>query len=131
MVGNRFQYIKIVDLDEEASGPSGEGALMRTILKLSETPPPEWSEYFNQAWQQHIYMMKRRARVIGDWIEIICMPAELQHDHIPELNKVIAQTNAAYSSHAADQESRREAIENETARQKQQLSELKSKLKFD
>jgi len=130
-VADTFTDIKIKELDDAASGPSGQGALMRLVLRLSESAPGPWSQYFNQAWQQHIYMMKRRASVSGDRLEITCMPDELQSDHLPELSKVIAQTNAAYGAHAAEQSRLRQQAADEAKRQKDELSSLKGKLKFD
>lgn len=104
---------------------------MRLVLRLSQSTPSPWAQYFNQAWQQHIYMMKRQAFVSGDRLEIICMPDELQTDHLPELNKVIADTNAAYAAHAAEQSRVRQRAADEAKQQKDQLAELKGSLKFD
>lgn len=131
MATGEFKDIKIAAMDDGASGPAGEGALMRIVLKLSASPPASWSEYFNRAWQQHLYMTKRRTTVSGSRLEIICMPDELQTDHIPELNKIIAETNAAYRSYASDRARQRQAAEEEASRQKQQLADLKGRLKFD
>ncbi|AZO54752.1 MULTISPECIES: hypothetical protein [unclassified Mesorhizobium] len=130
-MANQFTDIKIKALDDSASGPSGEGALMRLVLRLSQSAPAPWSQYFNKAWQQHIYMMKRRASVSGDRLEIICMPNELQADHIPELNKIITQTNAAYGAYAAEQTRLRQKTADESQRQKDDLAKLKGQLKFD
>ena len=104
---------------------------MRLVLRLSQSAPGPWSEYFNQAWQQHIYMRKRRASVSGDRLEIICMLDELQSDHLPELNKIIARTNAAYAAYAAEQSRLRQQAADEAKRQKDELASLKGKLKFD
>ena len=128
---DQFTDIRIVELDDEASLPSGEGALVRVVLRLSERAPSEWSQYFNDAWRLHLYMMKRRAIVSGDRLEIICMLEELERDHLPELNKVMAETNEAYRKYAQEQNRRRE-IENEAAqRHREALSNLKDRLKFD
>ena len=126
-----FSEIKITELDDGASGPSGPGALMRLVLKLSDTAPYEWCEFFDRAWQQNFYMMKRSAHASGDNIEIICMPEELQNDHIPQLKKVVAETNASYAAYGAKQEQL--AAEQKAAQQKQKddLSKLKNDLKFD
>jgi hypothetical protein len=128
---DQFNDIKIVALDDEASGPSGQGVLLRLVLKLSQSAPSAWSQYFNDAWRQHLYMMKRRASVSGDRLEIICTPDELEKDHLPELNKVIAETNEAYGKYAQEQKRLKE-IEIEAARrQSEALSDLKGRLKFD
>jgi hypothetical protein len=131
-MADQFTDIKIVSLDDDASRPSVEHALFRVVLKLSQRAPSEWAEYFNQAWRKHSYGLKwRRATVFGDTLEVICMPNELQTDHIPELKKVILDTNEEYKKHAADQERIGRAQEERVQRQKQELSELRGRLKFD
>jgi hypothetical protein len=129
-MADQFNDIKIVGLDDEASVPSGDRALVRVVFRLSQPAPFEWSQYFNEAWRQHLYMMKRTATVSGDRLEIICILEELEQDHLPELNKVIAETNEAYRKYAQDQSRRRE-MENEAARHhREALSNLKGRLKF-
>jgi hypothetical protein len=76
-------------------------------------------------------MMKRRASVSGDRLEIICMPDELQADHLSELNKVIAETNEAFKKYDADRKRAKQAEDEHAKRQKQELSDLKRRLKFD
>jgi len=130
-MSKEFTDIKIVEMDDAASRPSGEGALIRIVLKLSQDTPPAWSQYFNHAWSQHIYMMKRRASVAGDRLDIVCVPGELQSDHIPELNKIIAETNEAYRKFAVAKMREREVEAENERRRKEELSDLKRNLKFD
>jgi hypothetical protein len=130
-VAEIFTDIKIKALDDAASGPFGEGALMRLVLRLSQSAPGPWSEYFNERWAGHIYGAKRRAAVFGDKLEIVCMPDELESDHLPELNNVIAETNEAYKKYIADRYRERQLEEQRMKRQAQELSDLKGRLKFD
>ncbi|MBH5399020.1 hypothetical protein HZZ13_14735 [Bradyrhizobium sp. CNPSo 4010] len=130
-MASNWTDIKIVELDEAATGPSGQGALVRIVLKLSQSAPSEWAEYFNNAWSQHIYMMKRRASVSGRTLEIVCMPNELEEDHLPELKKIIAETNQAYGAYANEQTRRRQEQEEIAQRQKDELAQLKGRLKLD
>jgi hypothetical protein len=130
-VAAEFEDIRIVGFDDKASKPSGQGALMRLVLRLSASAPFEWSQYFNTAWQQHLYGMKRRAQVSGNTLEIVAMPAELETDHLPELKKVIEETNAAYRAHATEQRRLRQHAEAEASARKEELAALKGKLKFD
>ena len=103
LLSGGFTDIRIKDLDDAASGPSGQGALVRVVLRLSPSAPTAWANYFNDRWQQQFYMSKRHANVFGDKLEIICMPHELESDHLPELKKVIAETNDAYRRYVAKQ----------------------------
>jgi hypothetical protein len=131
LMSSEFTDIKIVSLDDVASGPSGDRALFRLVLKLSQRTPTAWSEYFNEAWGHHIYMMKRKATIFGDRLEIICMPDELEKDHLPELNKVMSETNDAYKKYASEQSCINQAEAERVQRQKEELSDLKRRLKFD
>lgn len=126
-----FADITMKELDDSASRPSGQGALMRLVLRLSRSAPAQWCQYFNQAWQQHLYGMKRRATVSGDRLEIVCMQDELEQDHLPELKKVIAETNVAYRAFAAEQQRIKEANAKVDQQQKEELASLKGRLKFD
>ncbi len=110
-----FRDIEIVSIDEGASSRSQgpHSGLFNIALKLSSFAPSEWSDYFNQRWQQHLYMMKRRAQASGSSITILCPPDQLEKDHIPELKIVIEETNRAYHAYLirvqASEEERRKA----------------------
>jgi hypothetical protein len=76
-------------------------------------------------------MMKRDASVSGNRLQIECMPEEVKPDHLPEANKVIAETNRAYRSHW-EQQQRQKQIWAEAEKQRQaELANLKKDLKFD
>lgn len=130
-MSSEFEDIRIVAMDDEASYKSEPNTQMiNVVLNLSASAPHEWASYFNSRWQHHFYMMKRRASVSGKRLEIYCVPEELQQ-HIRELNKVIAETNAAYQSHTQQiqaAEAERATVE---TRERAELANLKSKLNFD
>ncbi|MDW9572107.1 hypothetical protein [Sinorhizobium meliloti] len=127
---SEFQDIKIVDMDAEASGNSGEGALKRIVLRLSHLAPVEWASMFDEAWRTHHYMMKRQASVAGNSLTVICNPDDLQ-GLITELKKVISQTNAAFRQMTSEAEVRAAAAVRKAAEDRQALQDLKGKLNFD
>ncbi|CAN7736490.1 hypothetical protein [Rhizobium sp. LjRoot258] len=92
-----FQDIRIVELNDAASGLSNEGPLTSMVLRLSADAPDPWSATFNEAWQSHRGMMKRKATATRASITSLCMPYELQ-GQILELSKVVAETNTSYRS---------------------------------
>ncbi len=101
-MSEEFKDIRIIGMDDKASNrPDPKMALFDIVLNLSESAPYEWEDYFNSRWQQHLYMMKRTASVSGRRLTIYCVPDELEKDHIPELNKVIAETNQRYREYLA------------------------------
>jgi hypothetical protein len=131
-VTKEFEDIKIIAMDDGASYNSEPNTqMMHIVLTLSASAPYEWSQYFNDCWQHQLYMMKRRATASDKRIEIYCVPDELQQHHIPQLNKVIAETNAAYRGYV--EKSQRDAAKraDAEARERSELSKIKSDLKFD
>jgi hypothetical protein len=124
--------IRMTGLDDKACRAVERGsALMRMVITLSDSAPSEWAEYFEHAWQNHIYMMKRRAYVSGSTLQIDCVPDELEKDHIPELKKVIEQTNRAYAAYHAKREQKRAAEAARQAEEAEKLGNLKKSIKFD
>jgi hypothetical protein len=121
--------IKLTEIRSVTSLP-GQG-LSRIVLGLSGTPPGGWGDMFRANWKGHLYSMKRTAAVHGASIQIDAPPSELEHDHLPELKAVVAETNAQWQAHLV----RVKAEENEQNRVKDKdaatLAELKNKLKFD
>jgi hypothetical protein len=127
-----FTDIKIIGMDDAASRPGDlNSAIVNVTFRLSAVTPSEWANYFNAAWQQHIYMMKRRARVFGRTLEIECVPSEIENDHLPELKKIIAETNRAYSEYADVQARQRETEAARNAATALELKDVSSRLKFD
>lgn len=126
-----FEDIKIVGLDDHASRPSGQGALMNIVLSLSARPPAEWASTFNERWKRHIYSAKRHASIVAGRLEITCMPDELEASHLPELKALVAEVNAAYRAYAEEEVRKAKARKQESQRQKDELAALKGKLKFD
>lgn len=125
----QYVDIKITGMDDTASGNSGEGALKRIVLLLSETAPGPWGPMFDKAWENHFYMMKRRATVRSNTLTVTCAPDELQ-GLINELKKVVVATNAAYNERVADDLRRQEAQSAKAAEERQALKDLKGTLKF-
>ncbi|MCO8312550.1 hypothetical protein [Pseudomonas mandelii] len=127
-----FEDIKIVSLDDKTSYKSDpSSALMHVVLSLSASAPYEWSNYFNQRWLQQFYMMKRNASVSGKRLEIYCVPDDLKNDHIPELNKVIAETNQVYRQHLAHTQQKVATQAAAEAAEREKLALIKAGLKFD
>lgn len=127
-----FTEIKITGLDEGASGPREPGSPMfRMHLTLSASAPTAWSQYFNDRWHGHFYMMKRRAEAYGSFIIIECVPDELQNDHLSELKKIVAETNSAYGAYCEKQQHERGRVAAQEAADKARVADLKGRLKFD
>lgn len=115
-----FQDIRIVGLDDAASGPAESGPLMDIVLKLSDNVPGDWREKFTETWIQGALAMRRQAVVQGDTLTSTCMAYEFQ-DQIDQLNDVMSATNDTY----------RLLVAEATARQDAELRDLKANLRYD
>lgn len=125
-----FQDIEIVGVDEKASTRS-EGAgsgLFNIELKLSRSAPSEWAQDFDQRWQQHVYTAKRRACASGARISILCLPDELESAHVPELKKVMAETNNVYRTFLSEVQTTHEQRVETESRDKAILQGLNKRL---
>jgi hypothetical protein len=92
----RFEDIRIVEIDTEASRPVGTGERQLVVLRLSGTPTPQWKEMFGDAWKLHSYRRKRDVHFLLATLEMISSVEDVVAHHLPELRKVIAATNEAY-----------------------------------
>lgn len=126
-----FEPIKIVSFDNKATYKTDpSSALVNAVLNLSASAPADWANYFNERWKQHFYMMKRNAHVSGSRLEVYCVSDELQN-LIVEFNKVIAETNQAYMQHLAKLHQDAERQKASEAADREQLAQIKGRLKFD
>lgn len=123
--------IKITGLDDKLSTPSGKGSLLALHFSLSSRPLPVWADTFDKLWKLHVYMKKRHAVCNGTHIVLIALPSEVQDEHLPELKKVIEETNAIVKAELVKKAQKDAAEKAHLRRQVEQLAELKKSLKFD
>jgi hypothetical protein len=127
-----FIHIKMTGLDDSASCSVERGsAIFRMVINLSAPAPAEWAQYFNHAWKNHFYMMKRRAEASGSVLNVECVPDELEKDHVPELKKVIDETNRAYANYHAQRQQQIAADAARTAADAEKLASIKKSINFD
>jgi len=77
-----------------------------------------------------MYMKKRDAFVSRNQLTIYCIPEELQMDHLPELKKIIEETNKSYRQYRTSQKIEAERKKQEKKAEKDALDSLKKTLKF-
>jgi len=96
-----FEDISILAINYVQTQPiEGSGAL-QVPIELSPVPPPDWAELFCQNWMVHDYETKVEVALAGDVIFARCFPEDfddLSERHLPEIKKVIAETNREYSN---------------------------------
>lgn len=130
-MAKEFEDIRITGMDDAASHrPDPKMAMFNVVLTLSSPAPIEWSDYFNRKWEQHFFMKKRNASVSGQKLEIYCVPDELEKDLIPELNKIISETNNAYRTYQIQQIQQESARKAQEVAEREKLKSIKNNLKF-
>jgi len=127
-----FEDIKITDLEVELTRQSDTASGLRYMyLKLSGSPPSEWSEIFRAEREFPRHTMWRRAWIQGDYIVIDCAPDEIEKYHLRDLKQDVDNSNRKYKDYLALVERKRESARNEKEEEKKKLNDLKNKLNFD
>ena len=117
--------IKIDSVDQKLTRRVEDGSpTFDVYLKLSDEPPVEWGRFFDRAWEDTIYSMKRRAWVSGQHIVIRCVPDELEKDHKPYLVNAVAQANNLIEEHKRDSHLQQQAQQQVKQKNKKQIQEL-------
>jgi hypothetical protein len=130
-MATEFEDIRITGVNTDLSGGGdSNSALVDVVLTLSQSAPSDWATYFNGRWEHHIYMMKRRASVSGGRLTIHCVPDELEKDHLPELKKIMDETNQRFKEYLVQKERDAKRERERTEAQKAELEKLKN-IKFD
>jgi len=75
-------------------------------------------------------MTKRRAHAKTTHIVIRCMPGELNNSHIPELKKVITETDAAYLKSHQNAERQKQIMEDKEKRFRDDLKDVADNLEL-
>lgn len=123
-----FKDVKIVSLDDKSSRRIEDTELFEIKLILSYVPPIEWVDYFDSAWKSHLYSMKRKAYVSGNILIVECVPYELKKYHLPELQKIIEETNNWYKDYVYRRTIEKAKIEEKRKKDEELLKDLKKKL---
>lgn len=127
-----FEEIKIVDLDVEKTRPSNKASGLRHMyLKLSALPNIEWVQIFERERNFPRHNMWRHAWIEGQYIVVDCVPEEIERYHLKDLKEDVSNTNAKYISYLQRVKAENERHHREAVVEKENLSQLKGKLKFD
>lgn len=127
-----FEEIKIVDLDVEMTRPSNKASGLRHMfLKLSAFPNIEWIQIFESERSFPRHNKWRHAWIEGQYIIVDCLPEEIEHHHLKDLKEDVSNTNAKYISYLQRVQAEKERQHKESVVEKENLSHLKGKLKFD
>lgn len=126
-----FEEIRITDLDVDLTQPSQEApGFRRLYLKLSNEPPREWVEIFEQERRFPRHPLWRNAWVVGPHIVVECVPEDLEQSQLNHLKEDVANTNRKFSEWAAKNNAEILQQLRERAEVRKQLEELRGRLKF-
>lgn len=127
-----FADIKIIGLEEEMTVDSPVRPHLRYVyLRLSQSPPPLWQNYFKDARKVSRHPHWRQAWVDRKYIIVECLLPELELYHLNDLRQDVATANQRYHQHLGKQGNpdREKARVDQEARDF--LREVKGRLKFD
>ncbi|EGQ8527897.1 TPA: hypothetical protein I7264_25790 [Vibrio parahaemolyticus] len=128
---NMFEPIKLKKVIDEQSRRYEDTALYEIVIELSARAPQLWQDIFNNLWKRNLYMMKRNAIANSYSITITCVPDELQQSHVPELKRVVEQTNNEYQSYLAQKAQHEAEMEAQATAEKEKLKKLSNDISFD
>ena len=127
-----IEEIKIVDLDIERTRPSNKASGLRHMyLRLSTSPNNEWVNIFNNERAFPRHSMWRHAWIEGQYIVVDCVPEEVERYHLNDLKQDVLNTNAKYTTYLQQVQAKKEHELKKAAAEKEELGQLKGKLKFD
>lgn len=126
-----FEPILLKKVIDEQSRRYEDTALYEIVIELSARAPQSWQDIFNHLWQQNFYMMKRTAVAYSYNITITCVPDELQQNHVPELKRVVEQTNNEYKGYLLQKAEHEAAMEAQAAAEKEKLKKLSDNISFE
>ena len=92
------EYITLHKVDDEQSKQAEDTSLYNIKIELSASVSKEWQMIFDYLWKQNIYLMKCDAEAFRHHISIICLPDELHSHHVPELKRIVTQTNSEHEA---------------------------------
>lgn len=109
-------------------------SLHRVLLGLNETPTARWRMVFEANWKSNNYSMKAKAEIKGAGISMDVLVTDLEGEHIPQLKKIIEETNkqivAENAISRANELAKIAAANAVEAADANKLEELRQKLKF-
>ncbi|MCE4937480.1 hypothetical protein [Aliivibrio fischeri] len=126
-----FEPIQLKKVIDEQSRRYADTALYEIVIELSACAPQYWQEIFNHLWQQNFYMMKRDAVAYSYNVTITCVPDELQQSHVPELKRVVEQTNNEYKNYLIQKAQHEAALKAQAGVEKDKLKKLSDNVSFD
>lgn len=127
----QFQDIKVVDiLDKEPVFLSTKSNLVSLSLHISPEAGLGWCQDFNNNWQNSVHKSRCTAVAGVNKIVVSCILDEFEK-YLPELKKVVEETNSALRKHLEEQSERDQKAAERVERAKETLSQLRAKIRSD
>ena len=127
-----FIDIKIISLEEEMTVESPvRPGLLYVYLRLTQTPPPMWQNYFKESRKVSRHPHWRHAWIDRKYIIVECLTEELEKYHLNDLRQDIAHANRCYREFVLQQSRTDVQKEELQIQEREKLREMKSRLSFD
>ena len=126
-----LEDIKILEIDDARSyRPDNSKLLYNIYLKLSASPPAEWQQIFAAERSLPRHTAWRDAWIERDYIVINCMLTEIEDYHAKDLIEDVGNSNLKYRKYLIEL-AQKEAVQmQKDLSERDQLKELKMRIKF-
>jgi hypothetical protein len=127
-----FIDIKIVSLEDDMTVESPNNPALRYIyLKLSQTPPPLWQKHFAVSRKIARHTKWRNIWIDRKFLVAECVPEEIETHHLGDLKKDLYYANSKYREYLRHQGQAETHLRQSQSIERDQLRDMKSRLKFD
>jgi hypothetical protein len=127
-----FLDIRIVSLEDEMTVESPNQPSLRYVyLKLSQTPPPLWQNYFKESRKMARHPHWRNAWIDRKFVVIECKFEEIETYHLNDLKQDLAQANRQYRRYLEQQSQTEQGKKTAYIQEVEKLREIKNRLNFD
>lgn len=127
-----FDDIRIIGIDAERTyRPDPSKELFNIYLNLSSSPPREWQDIFNAERKFPRHTMWRRAWIEDRNIVIHCVPEEVEKYHLQDLKEDVKTSNEKYRQYLGEITEQKARQERKEKQEKERITYLKRKLKFE
>lgn len=105
--------------------------LYNIYLKLSASPPLEWQQIFEAERRFPRHTMWRDAWIEGEYIVIHCVPDEIGKYHANDIKEDVKNANLKYRQYLLEEAQKEAKKSEQVLSERNQLKELKQKIRFD
>ncbi|MFX0199582.1 MAG: hypothetical protein ACFFCW_25960 [Candidatus Hodarchaeota archaeon] len=126
-----FEDIKITGVDKsKVYQPDPKKLLYHVYFRLSDRPPSEWGQIFEEEHRFPRHTMWRRAWVEGQYIVVHC-PLDEVKDRLRDISQDVANTNKKYREYLHRQTIEQEREQQREKKEREEINKALDELDFE